>query len=191
MHKRSYYIINAITLYRLVASLLLLYLILIRREDIFRWVLGFSFFTDAIDAILARKYKVASVMGSRLDSLADDLTVLMGIIGVAIFRPDFIKEHFLPLIILLVFYLAQTTMALVRYGRVSSFHTYLAKLAALSQGSFLILIYFLPQWPLGLFYIAVAITMLDLIEEIILVILLPVWQTDVKGLYWVLRTRTP
>lgn len=130
-------------------------------------------------------------MGSRLDSLADDLTVLMGIIGVAVFRPDFIKEHFLPLIILLVFYLAQTTMALVRYGRVSSFHTYLAKLAALSQGSFLILIYFLPQWPLGLFYIAVAITMLDLIEEIILVILLPVWQTDVKGLYWVLRTRTP
>ena len=84
MHKRSYYIINAITLYRLVASLLLLYLILIRREDIFRWVLGFSFFTDAIDGILARKYKVASVMGSRLDSLADDLTVLMGIIGVAI-----------------------------------------------------------------------------------------------------------
>jgi CDP-diacylglycerol--glycerol-3-phosphate 3-phosphatidyltransferase len=29
--------------------------------------------------------------------------------------------------------------------------------------------------------------MLDLTEEIILVLMLPRWQTDVKGLYWVLK----
>jgi hypothetical protein len=55
------------------------------------------------------------------------------------------------------------------------------------QGSFLILAFFLPDPPEVLFYAAVAVTAIDLIEEIILVFMLPKWQVDVKGIYWVLR----
>jgi CDP-diacylglycerol--glycerol-3-phosphate 3-phosphatidyltransferase len=80
-------------------------------------------------------------------------------------------------------------MALVRYGRLSGFHTYIAKCAALFQGLFFILFFFLPRWPLLLFYLACFVTLLELMEEILLIILLPEWQTDVKGLYWVLRKR--
>ena len=31
--------------------------------------------------------------------------------------------------------------------------------------------------------------MAELMEEIILVILLPAWETNVKGLYWVIRKK--
>ena len=58
MKKQSYYIINGITLYRVIAAPFLLYLVVTRQEDIFKWLLAFSFFTDAIDGFLARKYKV-------------------------------------------------------------------------------------------------------------------------------------
>ena len=185
MHRRSYYIINGITIYRLAASLLLLYLVLLKREDIFKWLLGLSFFTDAIDGFLARKYKVVSVVGSRIDSIADDLTVLMAVIGVVVLKPEFIQQELSLIIVLLVLYLLQTIMALTRYGKISSFHTYLAKIAALFQGMFFVLLFFLPQWPMLLFYVASAMTILDLVEEIILVLLLPEWKTDVKGLYWI------
>ena len=185
MHRRSYYIINGITIYRLAASLLLLYLVLLKREDIFKWILGLSFFTDAIDGFLARKYKVVSVAGARIDSIADDLTVLMAVLGVVVLKPEFIRQELNLIIVLLVLYLLQTIMALTRYGKISSFHTYLAKIAALFQGMFFVLLFFLPQWPMLLFYVASAMTILDLVEEIILVLLLPEWKTDVKGLYWI------
>jgi cardiolipin synthase len=43
--------------------------------------------------------------------------------------------------------------------------------------------------PLLLFYIAVSVTALQLIEETVLIFLLPEWKTNVKGLYWVLRKK--
>ena len=185
MHTTGYYLVNAVTLYRAVSSVFLLYFIWTRNVEVFKWLLAISFFTDAIDGFLARRFMVSSIMGARLDSLADDLTVLMGILGIFRFQPEFLQQELPWIIILIAMYLIQTTMALVRYGRVSSFHTYMAKGAAILQGSFLILLFFLPEWPLALFHLAAVFTILDLIEEIILVLVLPEWESDVKGLYWV------
>lgn len=190
MHKGAYYIINAITVYRLLAAVLLLYFIVTARNDLYKWFLAFSFFTDLIDGWLARKYKVVSVFGAKLDSMADDLTFLMAAIGIFVFKPAFIRHEIFPIAVLLILYLLQVAIALSRYGRVSSFHTYLAKFATLLQGTFFILLFFLPTWPVWLFHVAVVITLLDLIEEIILVVILPEWQPDVKGLYWVLHSKS-
>lgn len=187
MERTSYYIINAITLYRLVASFLLLYLIITDQYDIFKWLLVLSFFTDLIDGWLARKFKVNTKLGAIFDSIADDLTVLVAVIALFVFKPEFIRQNYLPLVILFAVFLVQMVFALIRYRKISSFHTYLAKLAAILQGVFLILIYFLPEWPMVLFYIAVGVTFLELLEEIIIIALKPKWETDVKGLYWVLK----
>lgn len=184
-------IVNSITLYRLFASLLLLYFIIINDLTVFKWMLLVSFFTDAIDGFLARKFKVTSIMGSKFDSIADDLTILMAVIGVFEFKPGFISHEKFLVVTLLGLYLIQTILALLRYGRMSSFHTYLAKFAAIAQGLFFLLLFFLPQWPLGLFRIAAVLTILDLLEEIILVSILPHWQTDVKGIYWVIKKELP
>jgi phosphatidylglycerophosphate synthase len=148
-----------------------------------------SLFTDAIDGFLARKFKVTSIMGSKFDSIADDLTILMAVIGVFEFKPEFISHEKFLVILILALYLIQTTLALVKYGKISSFHTYLAKFAAIAQGLFLILLFFLPQWPIGLFRIAAVLTILDLLEEIILVTMVAKWQTDVKGIYWVIKKK--
>jgi phosphatidylglycerophosphate synthase len=189
MPTTGYYLVNAITLYRAVSSVFLLYFIWTQNLEVFKWLLAISFFTDAIDGFLARKFRVSSIMGARLDSLADDLTLLMGILGIFRFEPEFVQQELAWIIILIAMYLVQTTMALVRYGRVSSFHTYMAKGAAILQGCFLILLFFLPEWPLTLFHLAAVFTILDIVEEMILVMVLPEWKTDVKGLYWVKRKK--
>ena len=189
-HKQAWYVINGITLYRIIAAPILLVLLFTGQYDIFKWLLGVSFFTDLIDGYLARKYKVTSVLGTRLDSIGDDLTVLVGVIGLFVLRPAFIKEQVIVFIILLVLFLAQTTYAYSRYRKMTNFHTYLAKTAALLQGIFLIITFFTDQPNLFLFYAAAIVTMFELIEEIILVSLLKQWKTNVKGIYWVLKEKS-
>jgi CDP-diacylglycerol--glycerol-3-phosphate 3-phosphatidyltransferase len=189
LHKRSYYIVNGITLYRLLAAPFLVILILNNYFDLFKWLLAVSFLTDAIDGYLARRYKVVSTFGSRLDSIADDFTTLVAVGGIFFFDPEFIKEQMVVLIILLVLFLVQVTLAFIRYGRMTSFHTYGAKIATLFQGIFLLLFFFFPEPLYWLFYTAAIVTALELIEEIILILLLPSWQSDVKGLYWVFKKK--
>lgn len=189
MHRRAYYVVNGISIYRIAAAFLLLFLIIIHRPDIFKWLLAISFFTDAVDGFLARKYKVMSTFGARIDSIGDDLTILMAVIGVIVMKTAFLKQQQTLIITLLTLYAAQNVLAFIRYKKMTSFHTYLAKVAALLQGCFLILLFFLPKPPLYLFYAAAAVTILDLIEETIMVLLLPRWQSDIKGLYWALKLR--
>lgn len=185
--KQTYYIINSITIYRIVAAPLLVLLIFTDVSDLFKWLLAFSFFTDLIDGFLAREFKVTSAFGSQLDSIADDLTIIAAIIGVFVFKPNFIKEESEIIIVLFVLFAIQTVLALLKYGKISSFHTYAAKCSAILQGLFLILIFFFSQPLYVLFYIMAFVTSIELIEEIVLVILLHKWETNVKGLYWVLK----
>ena len=187
----SYYVINGITLYRTVTAPLLLLLLFSGHYDLFKWLLGVSFFTDLIDGYLARKFNVTSIMGTKLDSIGDDLTVAVAVIGLFVIFPDFIRQEKWVFIILLVFFLLQTVSAFIRYGRMTNFHTWLAKTAALLQGVFLLLTFFMGKPILPLFYTAVTITLLELAEEIILVYVLPVWEANIKGLYWVLKRKKP
>lgn len=181
--------VNGITWVRVIAFPFLLLLIYFDRQDIFKWVLGLCFFTDLIDGVLARKLKVASVFGTRLDSIGDDLTILAGVLGVWFFKQEFLYEQRWTIGTMLVLFLVQTIMALLRYGRITSFHTFLAKLAALLQGVFLLLLFFTQSPFYPLFYLAALVTVLELLEEIVLVVMLKEWRANVRGIFWVRRNR--
>ncbi|MDB4924430.1 CDP-alcohol phosphatidyltransferase family protein [Mucilaginibacter sp.] len=182
--KNSYYIINGITLYRMIAAPLLIYLVFINQFNLFKWLLVVSFFTDAIDGYFARRYQIKSAFGATIDSVADDLTIVAAIIGMYVQNPAFLLKEIIPIVILLVLYLSQNTLAFIKYRKMTSFHTYVAKIAAVCQGIFLIAFFFLPQPVYWLFYLTLILTGIDLIEEIMLIILLPHYRTNVKGLYW-------
>lgn len=176
-------------MYRLVSAPFLLILAFVGELSLFKWLIAFSFFTDAIDGPLSRKFKVTSVFGARLDSVADDATVLTSIVALFILELDFISSNWMSLTSLAILFIVQTVSALVAYGKVTSFHTYLAKLAAVMQAVFFLLTFFTGEPVVIAFYLALVITAIQLIEEIVLVIVLPKWQADIKGLYWVLTRR--
>lgn len=122
-----------------------------------------------------------------MDSIADDLTVLASLTGLVIFFPGFIQEHLHWVIILAALVTVQMTLALIKYKKLTSFHTYGAKVAAVFQGVFFITSFFAGEPVMPLFYAAVLITGLEIIEEIILVMILPNWKANVKGIYWALK----
>ena len=187
MNKRIYYIVNGITFYRTLTAPLLIFLIIYKQMDWFKWLLTLSFLTDAIDGFLARRFKVTSIAGARLDSIGDDLTVIAGTIGMIAFKSAFLKEEIFFIILLLSLFVLQTVLAFVKFGKMTSFHTYAAKAAAILQGVFLILLFFLPNPLYELFYAATFVTAFELMEEIIITFWLPKWRTNVKGLYWILK----
>ena len=189
MYKTSYYVINGITLYRIIAAPFLLILVFNGDFNIFKWLIGFSFFTDLVDGFLARRYKVVSILGSKLDSIGDDLTIFCAITGLFVFNFDFIKEHVISLLFLFILYLIQLIIAFYKYHQITNYHTYLAKLSAILQGVFFIFIFFTKNNYIYLFYFALFITAIQIIEEIIITLYLKTWKANVKGLYWVLYNK--
>ncbi|MFD2873729.1 CDP-alcohol phosphatidyltransferase family protein [Mucilaginibacter ximonensis] len=182
--------VNAITFYRLLAAPVLLTLLFYDHLTVFKWLLAVSFLTDAVDGYLARKYQVTSVFGSILDSVSDDLTIAVAIFGIILVNPEFLRKELALVVIQLILFVTQICSALIRYHKISSFHTYLAKFVTVFQGIFLVVFYWLPEPVYPLFYVVSALTILDLLEEIILVVVIAQWETDVKGLYWVIKKRS-
>lgn len=181
--------ITLITLYRTVAFPILVILIFTDRFDIFKWLLIVSFLTDAVDGFLARKFKANSVLGAKLDSIGDDLTILAAVIGLAVGKTEFLKTEWLIFAIPLGLFFVQLISALIRYGKMSSYHTWLAKLAAILQGFFMCAMFLFEQPAYWLFYTTAIVTTLELIEEIMIVVVLREWKTNVHSLYSVLQEK--
>lgn len=176
------------SIYRIAAVPVILVVIFLGKRNLAGWLLMISFLTDAIDGYIARKKNIETKRGASLDSTGDALTFLVGVFGLYYFGLDKILDHFVIISIGLGLYLFQLVLGFIRYGRSSSLHTYSAKVAAVLQGAFII-VFHVYEWLPWLFWIAIVISILETIEEIIIIFILPTWQTNVKGLYWVLKEK--
>lgn len=183
---KNFNIADWFSFYRIMAVPLLLALILFGERTWFTWFLLISYSTDAIDGFLARKLKISSARGSQLDSLGDQITLGIGLVGLLVFETDFIKTNALLIIIVFIPYFLQMVIAFRKYGKTTAFHTYLAKLSALAQGVFILwLLFFGPVY--WLFYTMIILGLLETIEEIALIFMYDTWVKDVKGIYWALK----
>lgn len=185
---KNYNIADWFSFYRVAAAPFLLLLIWFDSRELFTWFLLISYCTDAIDGFLARKLKITSARGSQLDSLGDQITLIIGIIGLFFFENEFIRVNMILLVIAFVPYVFQMVIAFMKYGKATAFHTYLAKLSALIQGVFILwLLFFGPVY--WLFYFMIVLGLLETIEEITLIFMYDNWVAGVKGIYWALRDK--
>lgn len=185
---RNFNIADWFSFYRVVAAPFLILLLFLQEREFFTWMLLVSYATDMIDGILARKLKITSARGSQLDSMGDQITFAVAIAGLLVFEFGFIEEHYLLLLLVFVPYILQMLIAFRKYGKATAFHTYLAKLSALTQGVFIL--WFLFFGPLyWLFYVMIILGVLETIEEIALIFMYDKWVAGVKGIYWALKDK--
>jgi CDP-diacylglycerol--glycerol-3-phosphate 3-phosphatidyltransferase len=179
---------NAITLSRLLATPVLLYAALQRQPSLFAWLLLACLLSDIADGLLARSLRLQSPAGAALDSTADILVTLIAAVGTITMQWPFVVAHAWQLELLAGLFVAEVLISLARYGRLSSFHTYLVRVSAYAQGAFLLGLFFWGYWA-PLFYVMWIVSCLGQIEEWVLLAILPEWTSDVRGLYWVLKRR--
>jgi CDP-diacylglycerol--glycerol-3-phosphate 3-phosphatidyltransferase len=185
---KNFNIADWFSFYRIFAVPFLLVLILLDERLIFTWMLLVSYSTDAIDGYLARKLKITSPRGSQLDSFGDQMTLILGLIGLSYFETAFIKTNLLIILIAFVPYIIQMIIAYLKYGKATAFHTYLAKLSAIIQSVFILWsLFFSPQYVL--FYAMIAIGVLETIEEITLIFMYDNWASDVKSIFHALKDK--
>jgi len=185
---KNYNIADWFSFYRIFAAPFLVLLIYFDLRLIFTWLLLISYCTDAIDGYLARRLKITSPRGSQLDSFGDQITLLVGLIGLFYFEANFIKANLIIIIIAFVPYIIQMLIAYLKYAKATAFHTYMAKLSAVLQSIFILWsLFFSPEYTL--FYLMIIIGLLETFEEIALIFMYDNWASDVKGVYWAFRDK--
>jgi len=185
---KNFNIADWFSFYRIFAAPLLLVLIFLDERLVFTWMLLISYSTDAIDGYLARKLKITSPRGSQLDSFGDQITLIIGLIGLAYFETAFIKANLIIILIAFVPYIIQMIIAYLKYGKATAFHTYLAKLSAILQSVFILWsLFFNPE--IVLFYVMIGIGILETIEEITLIFMYNNWASDVKSIYFAYKDK--
>ena len=185
---KNFNIADWFSFYRIAAAPFLLILLWLNKQEFFTWMLLISYGTDMVDGYLARKLKITSPRGSQLDSMGDQITFAIGLIGLFLFEFEFIKENYILILIAFVPYLIQMLIAFKKYGKATAFHTYLAKLSAFIQAFFILsTLFFGPNY--FLFYFMIILGFIETIEEVILISMYDNWVSDVKGIYWALRDK--
>lgn len=180
---------NVVSAARIAATPLLLYFALRGQETAFTWLLVPALLSDIVDGLLARALQLQSRLGALLDSVGDTLLLLTSVYGIWVFHPEVVTGHRAWCYTVVLAWLAEAALAFVRYGRLSSFHTYVSKVAGYLLGVFVGVLFVFGFYP-WLLYVAVATSVLGNLEEVVLLRLLPEWRADVRGVYWVLRERT-
>lgn len=178
---------NLLSGYRIVIFPVLIIIIIVDNRDAFKWLIGISFFTDLIDGYIARKLKMETKEGSKLDSVGDMFTLLAAATGFIIFENQFFKDHYFALSLAIGLYFFQLILCLIKYKKISNFHTYSAKIAFIFTGSFFIITFFMGVIE-GLFWLAIILAILECLEEIIIVFLLPAPKQNVKSVFHVWKT---
>jgi len=183
---KNFNIADWFSFYRIAAGPFLLILLWLDLKEIFTWLLLLSYSTDMIDGVLARKLKITSARGSQLDSIGDQITFVIGLLGLLIFESNFVFKNYIIIVIAFIPYLFQMLLAFRKYGKTTAFHTYLAKFSALSQGLFILSsLFFYPNY--SFFYFMIILGFLETMEEVILIFMYKNWVADVKGIFWAIK----
>jgi CDP-diacylglycerol--glycerol-3-phosphate 3-phosphatidyltransferase len=179
---------NLLTTLRIAVIPALVWMAVSERHDPFAALLIASLVGDIADGIIARALHATSELGAMLDSIADTLLFFTAAYGAWVFYPEALREHPVAFVSVPGLWLAENMAAVLRYGRLSSFHTYLSRIAAYALGLFIGLL-FLTGFSPALLHAAVACLALATLEEFALLAVLPEWTADVRGLWWVMRAR--
>jgi phosphatidylglycerophosphate synthase len=179
---------NVISGARLAAVPLLVALAWLGIERAYGMLLVGALVSDIVDGLIARGFRITSPLGASLDSTADALLLPTAAFGVWTFHRPVIVEYRFAFGLVVGLWIADYVLSLWRYGRLSSFHTYLSRAAAYAMG-FLVGGLFVFGFARWLLWLAFTLGVAASLENFALLWLLPTWQADVRGVLWVLRAR--
>ena len=188
MKKTFLTIPNILTLYRILIFPLIIYWIFTGRENLVGIFIAISLFTDWLDGIIARAFKIQTELGAKMDSWADMGTYICAFLAIYIFRWQEFKPHMFIGYLFLAGWLLSYIFVFAKFKGLIGLHTYLFKTTGYIQGAFIIILFLFGFYP-WFFYLAMSVGILACLEEIVIIFLLKEPRTNVKGLYWLISDR--
>ena len=185
-NERFWTIPNILSLYRIIIFPFVLWLIFSKNENLFAVFITISLITDFLDGFIARRFKMQTTIGVKLDSWADLGSYILAFIAIGLFKWQDIKPHFPMLYVFAGVMALSYLVVFVKFKGLIGLHTYMFKITGYMQGAFIISLF---VWGFYLlpYYICLVWGTLACIEEIIIILLLKEPRMNVKGLYWILQ----
>ena len=178
---------NALSALRLALVPTLLFVAWLGEGGLFLFLVTVALATDVLDGWLARVLRQESAAGCLLDSRADLALWLSLPLCTWWLRPDFVSAELPRLALLLVGFFAPMAYAYVKFGQLTSYHTWGAKLTANLLGLSLLALWAGgPLWP---FHVASVIALVALTEEVVITALLDEPRQNVCTVWHVWRQR--
>ena len=168
---------NAISLARLLLAPVALWVAWQGEGTLYKWLFAIAVASDLADGLLARLLRMQTVLGARLDAVADTATYLVAFFAVQRLWKDFIDAHLAWLGLALGLYAVHHAFALVRFHKLPAYHTWAGKTSAVLMAAGL-LVFFVFQED-RLFTVALAVSIASVVEQLAITALLPRWATDV------------
>ncbi|MBF0570134.1 MAG: CDP-alcohol phosphatidyltransferase family protein, partial [Candidatus Omnitrophica bacterium] len=103
-----------------------------KASSYFIFIFLFGFATDVLDGIVARHYHSGSVLTAILDGVADFCLYTAALLYLKKFYFDCIQPYYSRLKMLVLGQLLAWGVCLIKFGHISSWHSYMAKIFGLS-----------------------------------------------------------
>jgi cardiolipin synthase len=173
-------IANALSILRIGLAPVLLGLAWYGAAHGFTACLTLALLTDIADGKIARWLGQTSLLGARLDSWGDLLLYLCLPLCGVLLRPDFVRAEAVWFAIAVGSALVPIALGLLRFGRVTSYHTRATKVAAYVLGAGTLAVFAGGYaWP---FRLATVVFLCAQLEEMAITFALPGWYANVRSL---------
>lgn len=147
-----------------------------------------AFLSDIFDGVFARRLGVSNAALRQADSWTDVCFYICVFASAWIVYPDIIKGFSTPLLTVVFAQGLWWIINLVKYGKPASYHTYSAKLWGITLFIATVALFGFNYAGVAL-WLTIIVGLVHTIEEILMTLLLPVWQHDVLSIVhaWKLR----
>ncbi len=179
---------NALSFFRLLAVPVLLFLAWHGREISFLILLVFAFVSDGLDGFIARKYNLITELGAKLDTWGDvSIYITLGISAFWLWPEAVYTElYFFGAMIASIIF--PTVAGLVKFNTLTSYHTWLVKLASAAAVTTAILLFIeVIDWP---FRVAAVLTVLAALEQVAITAIADEPKSNVRSIWHVMHNKT-
>ncbi len=178
---------NLFSLFRIGMVPVLVGLALTGQRGAFLWTLAASLFSDVADGFAARRLGQCSPLGSRLDTWGDLLTYAVSIPAVLLLWPGALWAEAPFVGLAIAAFVLPTIHGLIKFGGVTSYHTWGAKASALLIGPGVLLLLVAGQaW---LFQLASLVVVVAGLEEMAITHRLDAPLQNVRSLWHLAHAR--
>ena len=124
--------------------------------------------TDVLDGALARRLNQVTELGSKLDTLADNLIIISVAIWLILLRPSVFTSHPLVWFIVASLALINALVGWIKFNRFANLHLYSTKAAGVVTTVFVVHTLITPEPSQWLFYLASGMVIISLMEALFL-----------------------
>jgi cardiolipin synthase (CMP-forming) len=180
---------NALSFYRILVFPYIFYLLLSGNEKMFAIFLCINLLTDFLDGFIARTFNQITLLGARLDSLADYGTYFLAFYGVIVFKRNDLDGNGWIFYIFIAMMVLTQVIHYYRFGTFSSYHLYSFKTTGYFHALLFILWFFVGFYP-AYYYFAIGFGILAETESIVLTLMLSDTRSNARGLFWIIKEKS-